>query len=102
MTCYYEFVRPAVRKMMGAAKSAWHPAMKLQITEDVTSKGGRMRFHLGRFVHNDSGSFLEPVLSQSSADLGSAAQADGVFVIPIKTEKICAGEVVEFHPWGKF
>lgn len=99
LTGFYEFVLPALRRLSGLPPLICRPALRLSLAEPLISKGGRVRFILGRLSLDKTRSGLVPVKSQSSADLVSAGNADGAIIVPANVTNLRAGEIVEFRPW---
>lgn len=98
LTGFYEFVLPALRRLSGLPPLICRPALRLSLAEALISKGGRVRYLLGR-LNLGTRSAVVPVKSQSSADLVSAGNADGAIIVPANVTNLRAGEIVEFRPW---
>jgi molybdopterin molybdotransferase len=99
MTGFYEFVLPALRRMAGAGAERCRPVLRLPLARQVASKGGRLRFMLGRIIWSENGPQVEPVESHSSADLVAGGIADGVIAVPSDVTILRRGAVAEFRPW---
>lgn len=99
LTGFHEFVLPALRLMSGVNPHACRPSLCLPLGSGLTSKGGRVRYILGRLSLGETMSCVVPVESRSSADLVSAGRADGAIVVPANITRMRTGEIVEFRPW---
>jgi molybdopterin biosynthesis enzyme len=99
MTGFYEFVLPALRRWAGAEPDRCRPVLNLPLARPLTSKGGRLRFTLGRIVWSGNGPVVEPIVSHSSADLVAGGLADGVIAVPADVTLLQRGVVAEVHPW---
>lgn len=99
LTAFHEFALPALRRLAGWPVESCRPAWFLPLAAATESKGGRVRCELARLVYGASGLAVTAVLSQSSADLVSAGQADGVMLLPPDQTIFAAGQLVAFRPW---
>ena len=99
LTGFYELVLPALRRMSGCPLGSCRPSLRLALGRAVRVKGARVAFVLVQLICDDRGQRVEPVGSRGSADLASAANADGVVVIPKGVREVPAGDLVEFRPW---
>lgn len=99
LTALHEFALPALRRLAGCPTGACRPAWPLPLTEAAASEAGKVRCALARLVPDPGGLAAAPVHSASSADLVSAAHADGVVLLPPDRAHYPAGEVVMFRPW---
>lgn len=99
MTGFHEFVLPALRRISGLPQSLCRPVLCLPLASDTKSKGGRVRFTLGRIEWKKTGPVVRPVKSQSSADVVAGANADGAIIIPAESSSLKAGALVNFRPW---
>ena len=85
--------------MSGCPLGSCRPSLRLPLARAVRAKGTRVAFVLVQLICDDRGQRVEPVGSRGSADLASAANADGMIVIPKGVREVPAGELVEFRPW---
>jgi molybdopterin molybdotransferase len=99
LTAFHEFALPALRRLAGHPAETCRPSWRLPLAGAAESKTGRVRYELARLVSRESGLAAVPVPSQSSADLASAGQADGVVVLPPGRARFPSGEFVVFRPW---
>ena len=95
----HELVLPALRLMAGWPVRRCRPATFLPLARSARRKGNRTEYRLARLVRRKSGSRLESVKVQGSADLVAAVAADGVFILPKEVTELPAGACVEFRPW---
>lgn len=102
MTGLHELVLPALRRMAGRPIEQCRHIFKAVLAKPVESKGDRLRFILGRLSFDGSNLCIEPVESQSSADIAASGRADGALMVPKDARKIQAGAVVEFRPWKQW
>jgi len=99
LTAFHEFALPALRRLSGYPAESCRLAWLLPLADATKSKGGRLRCELARLVNRESGLAVAAVPSQSSADLVSAGQADGVMLLPPGQTLFPAGQLVAFRPW---
>jgi molybdopterin molybdotransferase len=99
MVGFHEFVLPALRRMSGLAAEACRPAIYAPLAADLTHKGGTQRHMPARIRWQPTGAVIEPVESQSSADLVAGGKADGTILLLPQPKVLPAGTLVEFRPW---
>ncbi|MCC7175238.1 MAG: molybdopterin molybdotransferase MoeA [Bryobacterales bacterium] len=99
LTALHEFVLPALRRLSGQPIDSCRIAWPMALAAPAEPGGGRVHHMLARLVSEESGLSVAPVISQSSADLASAAGADGVVLVPVSRRSPGAGETVLFRPW---
>ncbi len=94
MIAFEQFARPAILKMMGKRNVA-KPSIQAIIEGDVKNTDGRRIF--ARVVVSKRGGQYHARLTgpQGSGILTSMAKANGLAVIPEKTEGVTAGDVVQ-------
>ncbi len=98
-TALHEFALPALRRLAGRPAEACRPAWWLPLAEAARSTPGFVRCELARLIDGERGLAVLPMPSQSSADLVSAAHADGVLLLPPDRTHFAACELVQFLPW---
>lgn len=91
LTCFYEYVLPAIRRMSGHV-DMFLPAIQARIAESFHNKGDRSLF-LKAYFENGAARILE---KQGSDMLHSFAMANALVYIP-EGVKIEQGELVEVH-----
>lgn len=92
LTCFYEYVLPALKKMSGSEKY-FLPKMALPLTHGIKKKKGLTVFMKGKI--NDKG--VSPLDGQESFILRSFAEADCLIVVGAEQENMEAGEIAEVH-----
>lgn len=97
MVIFEEFVRPALRKMMGHANPV-KPFVRAALAESFSKKAGRvklLRISLevvdGRLVARTAG-------DQSTGIVRTMVRASGIAVLPADRTDFAAGEPVDVHP----
>ena len=92
LTCFYEYVLPAIKKMMGYKDVLLREEEKT-LAEDIKKKNDRLYFLRGKI----EGDFVIPLEKQESHMLSSFALADCLIVAPLEAEIIRKGEKVKIH-----
>jgi len=91
---FEEFVRPALRKMMG--HSALHrPVVKAQLTERLTKGRGRLHFVRVSLEWRDGSLWATPTANQSSGVLTSLIRGQGLAIFPAADEAFDVGSQVD-------
>lgn len=96
---FYLFVLPAIRRMMGVDADRCRPLIRLPLSRSVHAPRKRTELVLARLACQRGATRLVPLASHGSADLVSAAAADGVFVFRSNQKLIPRGALVDFIPW---
>jgi len=96
---FHLFVLPALRRLMGVDANRCRPFVSLPLTRGVRVTRKRTELILARLAWGRGAKGLVPLTSNGSADLVSAAGADGVFLLPGDVKQIPRGALVEFIPW---
>lgn len=91
LTCFYEYIEPAIQKMMG--KSSGIKIVRAPITSAYSKPAGLTHFLKANF----DGSQVTPLDAQESFRLKSFARANALIVIEENTTLIQVGEEVEVH-----
>lgn len=99
LTAFHEFVLPALRRLSGSPAELCRIGWRLPLAENVTPHAGLVRYVLTRVLNHQGGPQLLPLPSHGSADLASAAAADGVAILPPGDEVLAAARLVAFRPW---
>jgi molybdopterin molybdotransferase len=99
MVTFYQVVRPALLKMMGAGdKKALR--LKLPCKQVIRRTPGRLEFQRGILNRSDNGGLsVTPLTGQGSHILSSMSKADCFIVIPAECAEISAGEAVVVEPF---
>ncbi len=95
MVTFLAFVRPALRRMMGATESA-PPLLKARTAEAMRKKPGRTEYQRGRVWREQDGSLrVKTTGSQGSGVLRSMAEANGLIVLHHAQGNVAAGDEVD-------
>ncbi len=100
MATFYQFTRPALRQMMGAAPE---PEILLQARslDPIRHHPGRLEFQRGVLSRNEGGELVVRSTGlQGSHVLTSMARANCFIVIPAESGGIAAGEKVQVQPFA--
>jgi molybdopterin molybdotransferase len=91
---FEEFVRPALRKMMG--HRAWYrPVVRARLTEKLTKRAGRLHFVRVSLELRDGEWMAKPTSNQSSGVLTSMIRGDGLAVFAAESEILEAGSEID-------
>jgi len=96
---FYEMITPFIRCLSGCDARLCRQVLHLPLSESFRSRISRTEYVLARLIKKRDRTFVCPVISSGSADIISAAQADGVFVVSPGSGKMPAGAIVEFTSW---
>lgn len=91
LTCFYEYVIPAINKMCLMPSSI--QKLHLPLAEAYSKKEGLMHFLKGKIIN----STVQPLTAQESYRLASYATADCLIVLEEERSEYAANEVVEVH-----
>ena len=90
---FEQFVRPSIRKMMGANRLA-HRTVQAKLTRTIHKKIGRQHF-LSAYVQWENGACsVSPTQEQGSGILKSTVNANGLLIFPLELSKITEGTQV--------
>ena len=90
---FEEFVRPALRKMMGH-RAIHRPVIEATLAEPIRKKPGRLHFVRVSLEHTAQGVVATPTGNQSSGVLTSLIRGQGLAVIPLESATVERGESV--------
>lgn len=96
---FFMLVRPLLLKASGAKEYLPRP-IRLPLAGEAMNKGERKKFALCRIESLEGGSRVVEIPSHGSGDFISAAQADGVFEIPMGVRHLPAGALVRCYPFS--
>jgi molybdopterin molybdotransferase len=99
MVGLHEFALPALRRLAGCPEAACRPLLRLPLRHEVTAKGPRRHYLLGRLASFDSGTAIVPVPNSGSSEFVAGCKADGTIIMPDGVSSLPAGAVVDFRPW---
>lgn len=91
---FEEFVRPALRKMMGH-RALYRPVVRARLTEKLTKRAGRVHFVRVSLETRDAELFATPTGNQSSGILTSMIRGNGLAVIAAESEILEVGSQVD-------
>ncbi|NQT92480.1 MAG: molybdopterin molybdotransferase MoeA [Lentisphaerae bacterium] len=95
-----EFALPALRRMAGCPEDRCRPVLHLPLAGNITIRGKRQRYVLGRFRGDREETTVEAIPCAGSADLAAAAGAHGAIVAPAGVRALASGTLVAFRPWS--
>ncbi|MBI5438894.1 MAG: molybdopterin molybdotransferase MoeA [Nitrosomonadales bacterium] len=93
MVCFEQFVAPALRRMMGHART-YRRTISARLTHDVKHQAGRTEFIRVTLSNGSGGYTASATGSQGSGMLLSMARADGLLVVPADCNGLTAGSTV--------
>ena len=102
MVTFYIFVQAALEKMMGGTP---RPRLKLQAScqNQLRKRAGRVEYQRGMFEVNADGSYsVTKTGAQGSGILRSMSDANCFIFLPIESEGVAAGAMVEIWPFDSF
>ena len=92
LTCYYEYIMPAIKKMMGYDDDS-ETKVCLPLTTSFVKKAGLTFFIKGKVVSNG----VTPLNAQESYQMSSFAFADCIIQLDEDRTEYNEGELVEVH-----
>src|SRR3989338_5776923 len=90
MVCFEQFVAPALRRMMGHART-YRRTIEARMTHNVKHQPGRTEFIRVLLVKEPGGYAASSTGAQGSGMLLSMAKADGLAVLPAECNGLTAG-----------
>ncbi|MDP1653181.1 MAG: molybdopterin molybdotransferase MoeA [Rhodocyclaceae bacterium] len=95
MVTFYQFVQPALLKLMGADPVPEFPTFAARCVSPMKKSKGRTEFQRGILFQENGEWCVRPTGHQGSGILSSMAQADCFIVLEAGREKVGAGETVQ-------
>jgi molybdopterin molybdotransferase len=92
LSCYYQYVIPAIRKMQGAENPALHNFM-LPLLQDIKNTSGKTLYAPARITNEG----IEPLTGKGSHALQSYAMANAVIELPPEPQELKVGTSVLVH-----
>ena len=92
LSCYFQFVRPALLKMMNA-KQIDKPVVNAILEEDINKEYGKVRLLKGRFEIKNKDLHVSTI-NKNSSILRSMRSANCLIIIPEDLEHVNAGDKV--------
>jgi molybdopterin molybdotransferase len=93
MVSFEQFVRPALRKMMGHA-ALFRPVVKARLGERLEKKPGRLHFVRVGLERRGGEIIATSTGSQSSGVLSSMTRAQGLLIFPAEARELREGDAV--------
>ncbi|MBI5922014.1 MAG: molybdopterin molybdotransferase MoeA [Betaproteobacteria bacterium] len=93
MVTFYQFVRPALLKMMGAQPAAL-PTFRVPCLKPLKKAPGRTEFQRGLLLQDQGIWSVQPTGAQGSGILSSMADANCLIVLEHERGNVAAGEIV--------
>ncbi|MDP1995564.1 MAG: molybdopterin molybdotransferase MoeA, partial [Gallionella sp.] len=93
MVCFEQFVAPALRRMMGHARTC-RRTIEARLTHNVKHQPGRTEFIRVLLTQEEGGYAATATGAQGSGMLLSMAKADGLAVVPAGSNGLAAGSMV--------
>jgi len=90
---FEQFVRPALRKMMGF-ENVFRPTLRARLSTPLQKKPGRLTFVRVELVRRDGEVWASSTGNQSSGVFRSMTQAQGLLVFPGPASELAEGEEV--------
>jgi len=98
MVTFEQFVRPAIRHMMGM--HPYRPTARARATETIENRGRRRSYVRVQLAFDEQGLTATPSGSQDSAMLLPLARADGLLVVPEEFDEMRAGDYATVQIWA--
>ena len=102
MVTFYIFVQAAIEKMMGGTPRS---RLRLQASckNQLRKRAGRVEYQRGMFEVNADGSYsVTKTGAQGSGILRSMSDANCFIFLPMESEGVAAGAMVEIWPFDSF
>jgi molybdopterin molybdotransferase len=97
MVTFEEFVRPAIRAMLGAAPA--RSQIEAIVEEPIDNRGGRRTFARVVLRYRDGAFYARPAGGQDSAMILPLARAHGLLEIPEERAELLPGEHATVQVW---
>ena len=91
---YEMFVSPVLKTLQGLKYNSL-PLIPAVMEDEIIEKSGRTSFLPAKLFRKGAGFCVQPVKWKGSADIFSAAEANGLIIVPLETKKVRRGEIVE-------
>jgi molybdopterin molybdotransferase len=100
MVTFYQFVQPALLKLMGIDPLPALPAFAARCVTPMKKGKGRTEFQRGILFQENGEWCVRPTGHQGSGMLSSMAKADCFIVLDAEREKVAAGDLVQVQVFG--
>jgi molybdopterin molybdotransferase len=102
MATFYQFVQPALKKMMGM-QHPFKTLLKVPCMTALNKEPGRLEYQRGILDYNQDGElFVQTTGIQGSHILTSMSQANCFIILPAENAGVAAGDRVEVQPFTDF
>ena len=99
MVTFYQFVQPALRKLMGENKTEVI-TMKVPSASRLKKRPGRLEYQRGIMERDDDGQLVvRKTGAQGSGILSSMSQANCFIILPIESSTVEPGTMVDVQPF---
>lgn len=98
MVCFWLFVQPALRRLMGLPGGYWHGALEGELAAPLPGAKGRHRFLHAEVEIVAGRARVHPVPARGSHDLTACARGTALVRVPAGAEPAGVGERCEFLP----
>ena len=99
MVTFYQFVQPALRKMMGELDNQ-SMTMKIRCESKLKKRPGRVEYQRGILQRDESGELVVVKTgAQGSGILSSMSRANCFIILPMESAGIEPGTMVEVQPY---
>ena len=99
MVTFYQFVQPALRKLMGENKTEVI-TMKVPSASRLKKRPGRLEYQRGIMERGDDGQLVvRKTGAQGSGILSSMSQANCFIILPIESSTVEPGTMVDVQPF---
>jgi len=88
------FVNPVLKTLQGLGPGT-HPIIRGRLEREVIEKSGRTTFLPAVVADQGGGVKVDPVAWKGSADIFSMVGANGLIVVPLETERLSPGDLVD-------
>jgi molybdopterin molybdotransferase len=96
--CYWLFVRPALRRLMGLEDGFWRGALAARLAGPLPGAKGRDRFLPARLTASEGLLEADPLAPRGSHDLTAWARGDALVRVPAHSTPRGSGEICEVLP----
>jgi molybdopterin molybdotransferase len=98
MVCFWLFVRPTLRRLLGLHDGFWHGALRGRLVGDLTGAKGRDRFLPASIAFEDGEILVRPVAPKGSHDLLAYAHGNALVRVRPHAAPAHPGDACEVLP----
>ena len=98
MVCFWLFVRPAIRRLMGLADAYWHGALSGKLLDPLPGAKDRARFMTADVEFRDGELLVRPYPPLGSHDVTAYGRGTALVRVPPRAEPTSQGGVCEILP----